>query len=92
MHARARIGEIRPGVVFVPFHYGYWDAAEVAKPDDHHRAANELTATTWDPVSRQPHYKVAAVRVRKLAGAGGGPEAEATPTSTSKSTSTVGEG
>jgi anaerobic selenocysteine-containing dehydrogenase len=92
VHARARIGEIRPGVVFVPFHYGYWDAAEVAKPDDHHRAANELTATTWDPVSRQPHYKVAAVRVRKLAGAGGGPEAEATPTSTSKSTSTVGEG
>ena len=30
------------------------------------RAANELTRTSWDPVSKQPQFKVAAVRVRKL--------------------------
>jgi hypothetical protein len=27
------------------------------------RAANELTLTSWDPVSKQPVFKVAAVRV-----------------------------
>ena len=37
----ARIGAIRPGVVFVPFHYGYWDAGAGARgaggqrADDH---------------------------------------------------------
>ena len=29
------------------------------------RAANELTITSWDPVSKQPLFKVAAARVRK---------------------------
>jgi ferredoxin-nitrate reductase len=58
--APARIGEIEPGHVFMPFHYGYWD-----RPD-HPRAANELTLTGWDPVSKQPHFKYAAVRVRKV--------------------------
>jgi anaerobic selenocysteine-containing dehydrogenase len=52
--APARITGIRPGVVFVPFHYA-----------DH--AANELTITAWDPVSKQPEYKVAAVSVEKAA-------------------------
>ncbi|MET9066465.1 molybdopterin oxidoreductase family protein [Streptosporangium sandarakinum] len=33
------------------------------------RAANELTVTSWDPVSKQPIYKVAAVRVTKVAAA-----------------------
>jgi anaerobic selenocysteine-containing dehydrogenase len=55
----ARIGDIRPGLVFVPFHYGYWDADD----GEHERAANELTITAWDPVSKQPLYKVAAVAV-----------------------------
>jgi anaerobic selenocysteine-containing dehydrogenase len=50
--APARIADIRRGVVFVPFHYG-------------EHAANELTLTSWDPVSKQPMFKVAAVRVRK---------------------------
>jgi anaerobic selenocysteine-containing dehydrogenase len=59
----ARIGDVRAGLVFVPFHYGYWDA-----DDDggrHERAANELTITAWDPVSKQPLYKVAAVAVER---------------------------
>ncbi|MEV7628045.1 nitrate reductase [Actinoplanes sp. NPDC089786] len=65
IEARARIGGIRPGVVFVPFHYGYFDVA----PDDRRpRAANELTVTAWDPVSKQPIFKVAAVRIAKIAG------------------------
>lgn len=57
---KARIGEIAPGHVFVPFHYGYWD-------EDGHRlrAANELTISGWDPVSKQPFFKFAAVQVRK---------------------------
>ena len=50
------------GVVFVPFHYGDWDREDGEGP----RAANELTRTSWDPVSKQPQFKVAAVRVRKL--------------------------
>ncbi len=48
----ARVGGVREGVVFVPFHYG-------------DRAANELTVTAWDLVSYQPVYKVGAVRVEK---------------------------
>jgi anaerobic selenocysteine-containing dehydrogenase len=52
IHAPARIADIRPGLVFVPFHYA-------------EQAANELTATSWDPVSKQPMFKVAAVRVSK---------------------------
>ena len=62
VRAPARIGDISPGHVFVPFHYGYWDEAE----DGHHRAANELTRTSWDPVSKQPHLKFAAVDVKKV--------------------------
>ncbi|MEU6323343.1 nitrate reductase [Streptomyces sp. NPDC047009] len=53
----------RPGVVFLPFHYGYFDQTV---PERHTRAANELTRTEWDPVSKQPVYKVTAVRVDKL--------------------------
>jgi len=58
--APARIGDIIPGHVFVPFHYGYWDHP------DRSRAANELTRTEWDPVSKQPYFKHAAVRVQKV--------------------------
>ena len=59
--APARVGDIPEGHVFVPFHFGYWD--EPGRP----RAANEMTAATWDPISKQPHLKAAAVRVRKAA-------------------------
>jgi ferredoxin-nitrate reductase len=50
----ARIGGVREGVVFVPFHYA-------------EQAANRLTITAWDPVSYQPLYKVGAAAVEKEA-------------------------
>lgn len=56
----AKIGGIEPGLVFIPFHYGYWDNPNRS------RAANELTITEWDAVSKQPHFKYAAVRIRKV--------------------------
>ncbi len=57
----ARICGVRDGVLFVPFHYGYWDTTG----DDHCRAGNELTLTDWDPVSKQPIYKTGAAQLRK---------------------------
>jgi anaerobic selenocysteine-containing dehydrogenase len=65
IYAAARLSTLRPGVVFVPFHYGYWDTPGVAGPDDRRpgRAANELTVTDWDPVSKQPLFKMSACRV-----------------------------
>ncbi|MFF5292043.1 molybdopterin oxidoreductase family protein [Paractinoplanes globisporus] len=53
IEAPARIEDIRPGTVFVPFHYA-------------RHAANELTITAWDSVSKQPLFKLAAVRVRRI--------------------------
>ena len=61
VEAECRVGTPRPGVVFLPFHFGYWDNA-----DGPPTAANEVTITEWDPVSKQPLFKVAAVRVRKV--------------------------
>lgn len=52
-------GGILPGHLFIPFHYGYWDDTEGRL-----RAANELTLTAWDPVSKQPLFKCAAAAVR----------------------------
>lgn len=46
----ARVTGTREGTVFVPFHYG-------------RQAANELTITAWDPVSKQPQLKFCGVRV-----------------------------
>ena len=66
LQAPARIGGIEAGLVFVPFHYGYWD--DPGRP----RAANELTIAAWDPVSKQPHFKFAAVRMGKVADAAAG--------------------
>lgn len=63
VRAKVRVGGIRDGVIFLPFHYGYWDAEDT---DEHDRAANELTLTDWDPASKQPIFKTAAARVRKL--------------------------
>ena len=70
LEAKARISGIKEGVVFVPFHYGYFDQYEGGGPDGHPRAANELTITEWDPASKQPLYKVGTVRVTKVADAG----------------------
>jgi anaerobic selenocysteine-containing dehydrogenase len=65
IRAGARISHSRSGVVFVPFHYGYWDTDDVAGPTPSKpgRAANEVTMTDWDPVSKQPTFKVCACRV-----------------------------
>jgi ferredoxin-nitrate reductase len=76
---RARISNIRPGVVFLPFHYGYWDTTDGAGPDGEPHAANELTITAWDPVSKQPLFKTGAVRVERVA-AGERPAAAPTQT------------
>ena len=58
--AAARLNGITPGQVFIPFHYGYWDDNERS------RAANELTISEWDPVSKQPHFKYAAVKLSRV--------------------------
>ncbi|MGE5497586.1 MAG: molybdopterin oxidoreductase family protein, partial [Syntrophothermus sp.] len=57
---KARVGDIIKGSLFVPFHYGYWDG------DIRPRAANELTITEWDSVSKQPHFKYSAVKLKKI--------------------------
>lgn len=56
---RAMVGNIEPGLMFIPFHYGSWD--DPSRP----RAANELTLTEWEPVSKQPHFKYAVVRISR---------------------------
>ncbi|WP_448610104.1 molybdopterin oxidoreductase family protein [Geodermatophilus sp. URMC 60] len=69
---RLRISGIRPGVVFLPFHYGYWDEPGGHQPaGDRGRAANELTLTDWDACSKQPIFKTAAAAVTRLAEATG---------------------
>jgi anaerobic selenocysteine-containing dehydrogenase len=56
----ARLTGIEPGVVFIPFHYG--DDADDGPPT----AANRLTISGWDAVSKQPHFKYAAIAVRAV--------------------------
>jgi anaerobic selenocysteine-containing dehydrogenase len=64
VQAKARVSGIRRGVVFLPFHYGYWDTPAWSSPGDGPgRAANELTLTDWDAASKQPIFKTAAARV-----------------------------
>jgi ferredoxin-nitrate reductase len=60
MRAPAQFGDIEPGLVFVPFHYGDFDEP------GREGAANRLTITEWDAVSKQPHFKYAAVKVAKV--------------------------
>jgi anaerobic selenocysteine-containing dehydrogenase len=62
--AQLRVG--RRGEVFVPFHYGSVNYGPPEESHDGPTAANELTLTAWDPVSRQPTFKVAAVHIRRL--------------------------
>lgn len=58
MHARALISrDVRPGDVFVPFHFAG------------HGTANLLTSDAVDPVSAMPEFKTCAVRVRRMADA-----------------------
>ncbi|MFC7928373.1 molybdopterin oxidoreductase family protein [Streptomyces cinereoruber] len=62
LRGRLRVTGLRPGVLFVPFHYGYWDtpAGDGPGPAAPGRAANEATITDWDPASKQPMFKTAA--------------------------------
>lgn len=70
LRGRLRIAPIRPGVLFVPFHYGYWDtpAGRAPAPGAPGRAANEAIATLWDPVSKQPQFKTAAAALVPVPG------------------------
>ncbi|KAJ3056376.1 hypothetical protein HK097_007213 [Rhizophlyctis rosea] len=61
VQVKACIGRIDQGTVFVPFHYGYFDSDDKQK-----RAANELTISGWDPISKQPYFKFGAVKVAKV--------------------------
>jgi anaerobic selenocysteine-containing dehydrogenase len=69
--ARLRVSGIREGVLFLPFHYGYWDAGGGDGDEDHGRAANELTLTDWDPASKQPIFKTAAAQATRVEAANG---------------------
>ena len=79
VEARVRVSGIRPGMLFLPFHYGYWDHGAHG-PDGPGRAANELTITEWDPASKQPIFKTAAAAIRKVADAEGAVSAAPTTT------------
>ncbi len=50
--------EITSGTCFLPFHWG--------RDRGFFKAANNLTISARDPVSRQPELKACAVRVRKV--------------------------
>jgi ferredoxin-nitrate reductase len=50
--------ETRPGTCFMPFHWG--------RQFGFYKAANNLTVTARDPVSRQPELKACAVTVQRL--------------------------
>jgi anaerobic selenocysteine-containing dehydrogenase len=56
---RARLSDaIRPGVVFVPFHWArLWDAMG---------DVNTLTSDAFDPVSKEPELKYCAVGLRRV--------------------------
>ncbi|MFH9468952.1 molybdopterin oxidoreductase family protein [Streptomyces clavifer] len=65
LRGRLRVTDIRPGLLFVPFHYGYWDTPAGSGPNatTGGRAANETTITDWDPASKQPLFKTAAAAI-----------------------------
>jgi anaerobic selenocysteine-containing dehydrogenase len=72
IEAPVRISGIRPGTAFVPFHYGYWTDGAAAPDTAPATAANEMTITGWDPVSKQPPFKTCAARISKVADAPNG--------------------
>lgn len=49
------VDTVRPGEVFVPFHYGHGS-----------QAANQHTWFARDAVSKQPHLKSSPVAIRRL--------------------------
>ncbi|GAB3259191.1 molybdopterin oxidoreductase family protein [Arthrobacter pigmenti] len=70
VRAKVRISGIRNGVLFLPFHYGYWDTGNGHEPDGAGRAVNELTITDWNPASKQPIFKTAAANLTRISGDG----------------------
>ncbi|MGW6923254.1 molybdopterin oxidoreductase family protein [Streptomyces sp. NPDC054950] len=82
LRGRLRLTGIRPGLLFVPFHYGYWDTEGGHGPhgDTPGRAANETTVTDWDPVSKQPLFKTAAAALHLVARGDGRPAPAPTTT------------
>ncbi|MFD7508146.1 molybdopterin oxidoreductase family protein [Streptomyces sp. NPDC059853] len=91
LQGRLRPTGLRPGVLFVPFHYGYWDTPAGAAPDatTPGRAANETTITDWDPASKQPLFKTAAAALTRLAPGNGEPAPAPTTTASAPTTATV---
>lgn len=87
LRGRLRITDIRSGLLFVPFHYGYWDTPSGSGPDDRTppRAANETTITDWDPVSKQPLFKTAAAAVTLVEKSSGRPAPAPTTTASAPS-------
>ncbi|KAI9151419.1 Nitrate reductase [Paramyrothecium foliicola] len=57
---KVRVGGIREGQAFIPFHFGNWDS-----PNGRATAANELTMIQWDAISKQPTFKSGAIRIEK---------------------------
>ncbi|WP_223205848.1 molybdopterin oxidoreductase family protein [Streptomyces xanthii] len=80
VRAALRVTGLRDGVVFLPFHYGYWDTGGAPEDADARRAANETTITDWDPVSKQPLFKIGAAQVTLVTRAGGHPSPAPTNT------------
>ncbi|TQK42620.1 molybdopterin dinucleotide binding protein [Streptomyces sp. SLBN-118] len=91
LRGHLRVTDIRQGLLFVPFHYGYWDTDTPAGPGGQTpgRAANETTVTDWDPVSKQPLFKTAAAALT-LVQRGAGPPAPAPTTTASAPLGHVG--
>ncbi|KAG5810791.1 hypothetical protein H9Q71_005248 [Fusarium xylarioides] len=58
---KVKVGKISQGQAFIPFHFGYWDTK-----DGRARAANELTITEWDPISKQPTFKSGAISIETV--------------------------
>ncbi len=82
LRGRLRVTDIRQGLLFVPFHYGYWDteAGSGPGPGTPGRAANETTVTDWDPVSKQPLFKTSAAALTLVARGDGSPSPAPTTT------------
>jgi predicted molibdopterin-dependent oxidoreductase YjgC len=57
--AQARVTEeIAHGTCFLPFHWG--------REQGFSKAANSLTVSARDPISRQPDFRACAIRVRNV--------------------------
>jgi formylmethanofuran dehydrogenase subunit D len=51
------VDTLKSGVVFVPFHFGSWDAKQ---------EANELTVDFTDPLSKQPTFKQSSYQIETM--------------------------